>query len=184
MKYNKHNAEKLQDFESMYTNINTALYKYIYILVKDQYLADDVLQKTVFDAFLSIDHLRDRSEFKSWIFTIAKRNSIHNMQIGKHEYLTNEMIDFIDNKYKSTEDSTPLLCDIMNDIVDTLEPKYKEIITLIYYNNFNILEAAEVMNIKYNTAKSRHLRALQIIKIRIDEYTNKSYKKSNVVVAS
>ena len=48
MKYNKPNAEKLQDFESMYTNINTALYKYIYSLVKDQYLADDVLQKTVF----------------------------------------------------------------------------------------------------------------------------------------
>ena len=184
MKYYKYGVEKLQNFEVMYIKINVALYKYIYSLVKDQRLADDVLQRTALDAYLSIDDLRDRNKFKSWIFTIAKRNAIHDIHLTKHEYLTNEMIDFIDNKYKNIEGNTPLLCDITNDIVDTLEPKYKEIITLIYYNDFNISESAEIMDIKYNTAKSRHIRALQIIKIRIDEYTNKSYKKSNVVVAS
>lgn len=60
-------------FDELAASIALELYKFIFTIVRNKYLADDVIQETLMKGFKSFDTLKDMNKFKSWMFTIAKR---------------------------------------------------------------------------------------------------------------
>ncbi len=104
-----------------------------------------------------------KKSFKTWIFTIAKNTCIDWLkkkktipfsefedEIGKNKF--NEM--FIDQRS---------LADRIFGI-DKLSPKYRLVLSLYYNDNLNFREISEILGEPLNTIKSRHRRALTILR--------------------
>ena len=71
----KSNKRK-KHFEEQISIIYKELYKFIYSIIKNQNLAEDILQQTLMKAYEKFDKIQDIKKFKPWIFTIAKNESI------------------------------------------------------------------------------------------------------------
>lgn len=157
--------EQLCHFKELFSLVYNDLYRFIYSIALNRYIAEDILQETATISYKEFYKLRDKEKFKSWIFTIAKREAFQ--QIKRHsrellvgseqyqniiEYNNIEHVQFID---------TPEIHTAIIQAINDLPDKYKDIINLVYYAGFSLVEIAEMTNENYNTVKSRHRRALK-----------------------
>lgn len=167
-------------FKELFSLIYSDLYNFIYSIALNQHLAEDILQETAIIGYKNFDDLKDKDKFKSWIFTIAKREAIRKIRQNSREII---MIQ--PEQYQNLVRDSSIEMAVFEDNVEThmaviealkkLPPEYKDIIDLVYYSGFSLTEVAEMMNSNYNAIKSRHLRALQMLKKILEEKGFVSY---------
>ncbi len=168
--------DKDEDFENQVKAIHDQLYLFIYSLIHENELAKDALQNTLLTAYTHYGSLKDKTKFKSWIFTIGKREAIRLSTISKR-YVPSAMDDYnvisIRNNDALPEDSI-LNCEMKEKIreaINSLKEELKEIVILKYYHDVSFEQIAKMKDINVNTVRSRHMRA----KKRISEYLTNHY---------
>lgn len=179
MLYSGNIKSKFDSFEQMVNPFYNNLYRYIFLILRNEYAAEDVLQNTLIKAFKNLDSLKDESKFKNWIFTIAKNESMS--WIKKHkkyvaveentlEFISKNEDSYLPEDFIIREETKKIVIDIIN----SLEPKYRDVIILKYYNRLTENEISKVLNIKRGTVKSRHKRAKDQIykKLIANRYVN------------
>ncbi|MDD3839035.1 MAG: RNA polymerase sigma factor [Clostridia bacterium] len=179
MLYSGNIKSKFDSFEQMVNPFYNNLYRYIFLILRNEYAAEDVLQNTLIKAFKNLDSLKDESKFKNWIFTIAKNESMS--WIKKHkkyvaveentlEFISKNEDYYLPEDFIIREETKKIVIDIIN----SLEPKYRDVIILKYYNRLTENEISKVLNIKRGTVKSRHKRAKDQIykKLIANRYVN------------
>ena len=146
-------------------------YHHAWTYVKDQDLAEDVTQESFIKAYKSIERFYGGS-FRSWILRIVTNTSIDFLRRRKRR-LTKPLIP--ENPDGSENESPNWLIDPSLSVEATVEKEeqaseiyrmldelpeiYRRPLTLIDIYDFNYKEAAEVLNIKVGTVKSRVRRA-------------------------
>ena len=60
------------DFDEVYTQYYSVVYRYLLSLTKDKHLAEDFTQETFYKALKSIDTYNPDMKMLSWLCTIAK----------------------------------------------------------------------------------------------------------------
>ncbi|MGK0468940.1 RNA polymerase sigma factor [Clostridium sp.] len=158
----KSNKRKKQFEEQIYI-IYRDLYKFIYSIVKNQNLTEDVLQQTLMKAYENFDKIEDIKKIKSWIFTIAKNESLSWIRKYNREIPSeNTYLELLDG---SSEDIPEELLvkretnEQIKEIIKMLNPVDQEIIHLRYYCDLNLNEIALILNLNINTVKTKHKRA-------------------------
>ncbi|MFZ7945807.1 RNA polymerase sigma factor [Neobacillus sp. 19] len=58
-------------FEDLVNEYGTAIFNYIFSLVKHKELAEDLYQEVLLSAYLAYPSIKEQSKYKSWLFTIA-----------------------------------------------------------------------------------------------------------------
>lgn len=157
---NKDTNKLFKAFELQLLPIYRDLYKFIYSLVRNKSMADDVLQSTLLNAYYSYTSLRDDSKFKPWIFTIAKHESFSYFKKFSREVSTDlsESIIREDNEFNIPEqylinkEFSKILIEAINGLRDT----DRDIVILYYFSGLKFEEIAEILNINYNTVRTRH----------------------------
>jgi RNA polymerase sigma-70 factor (ECF subfamily) len=171
---NKNKSSGVKLFNELMPLIYRELYSFIYAIVRNKIMADDVMQNTMMKAYDKIDDLRDSDKFKAWVFSIAKREAISALKMREREAMTETLDDNIDYGYDFTLPEDIILDDEIKtyiaNIINALPPNYKDVIILRYWSELSFEEIAKILNINYNTAKSRHYRAKQIIHAGIIDY--------------
>ena len=61
------------DFETLVRAYSTELYRYAYWLVRDRFVAEDLVQETFLRAWKGWSSLKDASATRSWLYTILRR---------------------------------------------------------------------------------------------------------------
>ncbi|WP_010098847.1 RNA polymerase sigma factor [Ornithinibacillus scapharcae] len=159
-----------------------------YLLVKDYQTAEEVVQDTFVIAIGKISQLQDPTKLKSWLTSIVMNCCRSRMRKWSWK---NILLSF-DNDQILEEDSsqsaeTELMEAIRNEslseAIQELDYKYREVITLYYFNEMKISEISEVIKEKESTIKSRLKRARLNLKNNLmkgeelhEEY-EKRYKK-------
>ena len=59
------------DFWDIYYDYYERVKRFIFALVKDEWVADDLVQETFIKVQINLNQLRDDSKLPSWIFKIA-----------------------------------------------------------------------------------------------------------------
>lgn len=59
------------DFWDIYDKHYKRVRKFIYVLVQDEWVADDLIQETFIKVQKNLHQLREESKLSSWIFRIA-----------------------------------------------------------------------------------------------------------------
>ena len=140
-------------------------FNYIYYIVKDKELANDIFQETFVKAIMTIKQGRyvETGKFPSWISRIAHNLIIDYYRQEKSEnHLSNDEMnpDVFNRKELSEgtiEDSlvqTQIQADIRK-LVAALPDNQKEVLIMRYYKNMSFKEIADATNVSINTALGR-----------------------------
>lgn len=140
------------------------LYRTAFAYVKNKEDALDIIQETVYKAYVSIDKLREPKYFNTWITKILINTSITFMKKNnKIIYLEDELNYFID-----VENNQDEKLDLLN-AIDKLEEKIKRVIILKYLNDLTISDVAKILEIPEGTAKTYLNKGLSKLKIYLGE---------------
>lgn len=170
------NREKAMLFEKCIEPIYGELYRFIYSIVRNKELAEDAMQNTFLNAYIYIFDVRDDNKFKSWIFTIAKRESIKVLRLYNRE-LPTDSEDFIVYMNENTDFNIPHdvvirkeLNDKLIEIINNMDAKYRDVAILKYGNGLTLAEISEILNTNINTVKTWHRRLKNIIYKELASY--------------
>jgi RNA polymerase sigma-70 factor (ECF subfamily) len=158
----KSNKRKKQFEEQVYL-IYRDLYKFIYSIVKNQNLTEDVLQQTLMKAYEKFDTIEDIKKIKSWIFTIAKNESLSWIRKYNREIPSeNTYLELLEGYSEDIPEELLVKRETNEQIKESikmLNPVDQEIIYLRYYCDLNLNEIALILNLNINTVKTKHKRA-------------------------
>ena len=166
--------------ESAFTTIYEESYRYLHTcvihIVKDEDLAQDMLQNTYLEIIKNISQLKEPENFLGWAATIANRKCIADIKKRK-DVLLSEQTDEEGNEqdyFESVADDEALIpenvfddkakVDIIRGIIDDLSDVQRACVIGFYYNEMKQEEIAEELGIPVNTVKSHLNRAKAKIK--------------------
>lgn len=152
-------------FDILLNRYQSNVYSYIYFIVRNRELAEDIFQETFVKAIVTIKQGRytENGKFRAWINRIA-----HNLIIDHYRQEKNEQtisnddceIDLFNNSKLSEgtiEDElvkTQILADVKK-LVDYLPCNQKEVLLLRYYQDLSFKEIADITGVSINTALGR-----------------------------
>ena len=141
------------------------IFNYIYNMVKDEDLANDIFQETFVKAIMTIKQGRYNPDgkFASWISRIAHNAVIdHFRQEKSQNTISTDEADYnILNRRELAEDTIEdLIIDksIRDDIrylIQSLPAEQRQVLIMRYYNNLSFKEIAEKTGVSINTALGR-----------------------------
>ncbi|MBI2628089.1 MAG: sigma-70 family RNA polymerase sigma factor [Candidatus Niyogibacteria bacterium] len=169
--YLKGNEESLRILFQRYLKL---IYSFTYRYTGNAQDAEDATQETFVKAWRNLKKFDQNKKFKTWIFAIAKNTAIDFLKKKKAIPFSEFENEKGENMITETlADSSPLpqellekagMAHMLNSAMEKLSPKYRMILFLRYNDHFNFREIAESLGEPLNTVKSRHRRALVMLK--------------------
>ena len=187
------NLKKLSDHELLNTyisgnedSINVLLNRhrkrildYIYMMVKNRDVADDIFQETLIKVvrFVQEGRYTENGKFLSWVLRIAhnqvidyfrqkkQRNNVSEGDAG-YDILNNQK--FSDHTVEEKLITKQIETDVRK-LIDFLPPEQKEVVLMRYYMGLSFKEIAEQTDVSINTALGRMRYALINLRKLIDE---------------
>ena len=152
---------------------------YIRMMVKDNDVADDILQETLIKVVRVIDEGRyaDSGKFLSWVLRIAHNKALDYFRAQKSAKTVNEaesgynVLGTLRFAEKSVEDqivSEQIAQDVRR-MVDFLPEEQREVVMLRYFSDLSFKEIAEQTGVSINTALGRMRYALINLRKMIKE---------------
>lgn len=155
------------------------IYSFVYRYVGNSQDAEDITQEVFVKIWRNLKKFDQNKSFKTWIFSIAKNTSIDWLKKKKAMPFSNfENEEGKNVLIETLTDPAPLpneiferagIAKMLNTAMDQLTPKYRMVLFLRYNDHFNFREIAEALGEPLNTVKSRHRRALILLKKLITE---------------
>lgn len=149
---------------------NRRVRDYLYTMVKDRDIADDIAQETFMKAIKVIDEGRytDNGKFLSWVLRIAHNRALDYFRSQKTNTKVNESsagynvlgtIKYADKSVEESIISEQTAAEIRS-LVELLPEEQKEVVMLRYYSDLSFKEIAEQTGVSINTALGRMRYAL------------------------
>jgi RNA polymerase sigma factor (sigma-70 family) len=157
-------------------------------MVADEWIAHELAQEAILQAYLSLDHLRDASRFKSWLYGITLNICRSYLQDQKLDVLSletimggvhsNIVINFDDTVDPQTIAEAHDLHRVVMYAIDDLSSRDKEATLLFYYDQLTLQEMAALLGVSVGTIKGRLHRARKQLQARLpSEYVPERRKR-------
>ena len=161
---------KNEAFEVLLTRYKSRVYTYIFLIVRNKELTEDIFQDTFIKAIATIQQGRyvESGRFLGWINRIAHNLIIDHFRREKNEntFSTDGLeYDYVNNSKhseKSVEDvlsNEQVLRDVVH-LVEFLPDSQKEVVKMRYFEELSFKEIAERTDASINTALGRMRYAL------------------------
>ena len=157
-------------FDELLVRYQSKLFNYIYFIVRNQEVAEDIFQETFVKAITTIQQGRYTASgrFGAWLTRIA-----HNLIIDgfRQERAENTMsnedsevdlfndADLCDDNIEIQLVNEQTLCDVRR-LVDALPDNQREVVYMRFYQDLSFKEIAEITGVSINTALGRMRYAL------------------------
>lgn len=146
------------------------LLRMAYLLIKDHQRAEEAVQDTFIFAFEKINQLEKEAHLKSWLTTITINLCRQQMRKWsfKHVFPDIKAAEHFKQANMVASPEADILTIEQNKnltvAIHSLDYKYREVITLFYFNELKIAEITALINVKENTIKSRLKRAKKLLR--------------------
>lgn len=157
-------------FDELLNRHQRNVYNYIYFIIKNRELTEDIFQETFVKAIITIKQGRytENGKFRAWIMRIAHNLVIDYFRQEKNENtISNDSIEVdLLNDARLCEDTIEdriIYSQIMIDVrklVKFLPDSQREVLELRYYKGLSFKEISEQKGISINTALGRMRYAL------------------------
>lgn len=161
----KHKDEEA--FESIVKIFENQLYTIARFRLRDDFLAKDAVQETLFSLFLNANQIKSVENLKSWLTIvlinqcndIANKNKIIQVSFEQNEY---ENFIYSEDEFKNLIDKIDLDREI-----NLLNTEERTIIAMYYYGDYSLKEISEILKINNGTIKSKFSRAKNKLRKKI-----------------
>ena len=174
------------DFWKIYDQHYNRVRKFILAYVKDEWVADDLIQETFIKVQKNLKSVKDPAKLSSWIFRIAynlchdhyrqaKRSSLNQRNIQQ------EIVSFKEAVVqKKLEQQQMGQC--VQDKMDLLPPDYRSVLILSDIMAFSHKEIAEILKISVSNVKVRIHRARKKFRAILEDHCSFEVDERNVLV--
>jgi RNA polymerase sigma-70 factor (ECF subfamily) len=161
----KHIEGDKEAFVSLANRYLKPIFNFTYRLTGNRHDAEDITQEVFVKIWKNAKQFRPEKKFKTWIFAIAKNACL--------DFFKKKRTVSLDTLGKTLRDDSPLPAEgidkstkakALQIALEKLPENYKIILLLHFNEDLTFREIAEIMEEPLNTIKSRHLRALKMIK--------------------
>lgn len=152
-------------FDTLLLRHKDRLYNYIYQMVRDSDVADDIFQETFVKVITTVRQGRyqDMGKFSAWVTRIARNLAIDSFRAEKSEASVsadNSEIDILNRREFSEDTIEDIMIDLqieddIRSLVDRLPQVQKEVLTMRFYNDLSFKEIADLTGVSINTALGR-----------------------------
>lgn len=182
------------EFWDIYDQYHSKVRKFILTLVKDEWVADDLIQETFLKIQENLDSLRDPSKMSSWVFRIAYnlcQDHFRQLKISRKEEridqegmedLKEGLIQMESNVQKELEQRQMGEC-VQNQI-NFLPESLRTVLLLYDIMEFNHQEIADTLGITVENVKVRLHRARKRLKAILEEECAFERDERNVLVCT
>lgn len=146
-------------FTELFNRYKNIVYNFIYRLVTNPDVAEDLLENTFIKMIRSLDKYQERYKFKQWLFSIANSVTIDYLRKRRKEFLVDPIEDWMELPDDSPSTQVMLekeeLKNIIEDKVNKLPPKQKQVFIMRQETNLTFREIAEILGCPISTVLSR-----------------------------
>lgn len=147
-----------------------SLYYYSLKILKNETMAEDVVQTALERAWKNIDKLKNPDSAKTWLFTIAK-NEMNTLLNPRRTPIDLEFSDEIIPEIEVENVETDVLGVLIKEeekknlfeALNRLSEKYRTLIELRYFWGFSEKEISRITGMKYSTVRVYIHRALKML---------------------
>jgi RNA polymerase sigma-70 factor (ECF subfamily) len=137
--------------------------------LKDQMLAEDVVQESFIKAYEKINLFEGRSSFKSWLFQIAVNTAKNRLRSMPLEQVNIDDVHLGVDPGAESHMVRGDLTRILRAEVDLLPERQRMALNLRIFEDLSFKEIAEIMGCPYDTAKANYRHGLMRLKERLEE---------------
>lgn len=166
-------------FESIYKMSYSYLHTCVIHVVRDEDIAQDVLQDAYMEIIRNIGQLRNPENFLSWAAVIVNRKCFALLKTRNRELLVYEKEEEQTNLLENIADNEEFIPEslmqnqekqrLIREIIDGLTDMQRLCVIAFYYNQLSQEEIAQELGIPLNTVKSHLNRAKAKIKAAVIE---------------
>jgi RNA polymerase sigma factor (sigma-70 family) len=157
-------------FEVLLTRYQSKVYYYIFQIVRDKELTEDIFQETFIKAITTIQQGRyyDSGKFLAWINRIAhnlvidhfrKQKNENTISADSYDYDIFQHADISDLSIEDILSNEQVLRDVVK-MVNYLHTVQQEVVRMRFFENLSFKEIAEKTDVSINTALGRMRYAL------------------------
>jgi len=157
-------------FEVLLTRYQSRVYYYIFQIVRDKELTEDIFQETFIKAITTIQQGRyqDSGKFLAWINRIAhnlvidhfrKQKNENTISADSYDYDIFQHADISDLSIEDILSNEQVLRDVVK-MVNYLPAVQQEVVRMRFFENLSFKEIAEKTEVSINTALGRMRYAL------------------------
>jgi RNA polymerase sigma-70 factor, ECF subfamily len=164
--------------EKLYERYKRYVYALAYYVLRDSYLAEDVVQ----DAFFTLwrkapSYHEQQGSVKSWLQAVVRNRAIDKMRSLTHRDAQCEHLDEVN--WQDLSNSAPEVCEqileyeqsaFIRKALAQLPVEQSRVIELGYFGGYTHMEIAKQQQIPLGTVKGRMRLGLQKIKALLQEY--------------
>lgn len=129
------------------------LQRYVTFLIHDSSLALDVVQDTFIKAYQNLQGFNSNYKFSSWIYRIAHNEAMNAVRKnGRTRSLDND--EAPEPYYEPRLDEKidqEILNQYVHGCIEKLEPKYREVVQLVYFEHMKYDEVSDVLHVPSST---------------------------------
>lgn len=160
---NRWEVKNVQDFEEIYVQYFSKVYKFVLTLCQNSSLSEEITQETFFKALKSINKFNQKCKLETWLCKIAKNTYFDYLKKHglKAEYpLENLSYDYdTEERFFDKETAYDL-----HKVLHRLKEPYKEVFLLRVFCELSFLQIGELFEKSENWARVTYYRAKLLIK--------------------
>ncbi|MDX6695612.1 MAG: hypothetical protein QOF02_3215 [Blastocatellia bacterium] len=160
--------------EALLTSAQPPLYRYIFRLVGERTLAEDILQEVFIIIYRKLRWLQEPSLFRPWAYRIASREAFKRLKRERRwgEQVRDEAILEAIPSPAPEENFAPELLEHLPLLMARVSPASRAVLILHYLDELPLSEVADVLGIALGTAKSRLAYGLQTLRRAVGEQSD------------
>lgn len=152
-------------FDVLLNRHKSSVHSYIYFIVRNKDLAEDIFQETFVKVIMTIKQGRyvDSGKFKAWMLRIAHNLVIDNYRQERSENtISNDDVEadlfnnmkLCDGTIEDRMVRNQVMCDVRK-LVKHLPDNQREVLEMRYYQDLSFKEIADMTGVSINTALGR-----------------------------
>jgi len=157
---------KREALNELFKSVQDPLFRYIVSLVRDQHLAEDILQEVFIRIYRKLSYLREPEAFRAWAYQIASREAFRHLnrerrwsdQVRDEATLTAVPASEHDSEFPRE------MIETLPQLVGSLSPASRAVVVLFYLHEMSLVETAAVLEIPIGTVKSRLAYGLETLR--------------------
>lgn len=164
----------MKNIEELYIGYNKDIFNYLYSLVNDKSVAEDLLSETYLKVLIGYSHFRGESSEKTWIYSIARytfyeyiREKNKKRNIEDEIYKNIIKLEVLDNKIENQYIFKELVKNI-NMILETLSKK-EELVFRYRLKGYSYYEISQQLDISESSSRVLFFRTKEKIKAKLIE---------------
>jgi RNA polymerase sigma-70 factor, ECF subfamily len=159
-------------YEELVKRYQHGLYVFIMRYMHDEAWSRDIVQNALVKVYECIDRINPKKKFSTFVFEIAKNAAISDLRRRRRHISLEKIVDleeevsFVEDFYRAD------VAQKVRTAVGKLSPKYRDVISLYYFEDLSYEDIGKRLHIPVNTVRTHLKRGKEQLKLALHQYEN------------